>query len=304
MLLLGLLLDERVPRRFLFSPLFWLLSLGILGGLLFTVRLPHRRVAGGATALVAVFFVVLLVWSARMGSAMPLMELQLTPGGRLNIALPGRQDDLIEDHGYPMDLFAVREPQMDVLLHLHPVQTGPGIFMVQLPSMAGGSFLLFADVRHRDGTLETFAAKAELPAQTGPLVVGDDSVVVVPGLTTATPLAGPGKTTMRLPDGYGMTLQLDAALHPKTGQVLRFALHDAAGNSPADMGVSAHATVFKTDGTVFAQIHPSKTLSGDADGSEATFPFSFPSAGNYRIFVEMKHGGILETGAFDLTVLP
>ena len=38
--------------------------------------------------------------------------------------------------------------------------------------------------------------------------------------------------------------------------------------------------------------------------SEVTFPFGFPSAGAYRVFVEMKHGGIIETAAFDLNVLP
>jgi len=36
--------------------------------------------------------------------------------------------------------------------------------------------------------------------------------------------------------------------------------------------------------------------------SEVSFPFGFPSAGRYRIFVQMKHGGVIETGAFDLQV--
>jgi hypothetical protein len=309
------------PRRFLFSPLFWLLCLGILGGLIFTVRLPHRRLAGGATALIAVLFVVLLVWSARTGSAAPLMELQLVPGGRLNIALPGREGDLIEDHRHLMHLFAVREPEMDVLLHLHPIQIGPGIFTAQLPSMAGGAFLLFADVVHRDGSLETFTAQAGLPPQTGLAVTGDDTVGVAPGIARTTAVSGPGKTTVPLPDGYSMTLQLDATLHAKTGRLLCFTLLDAAGIPPADMqlymGMSAHAAVFKTDGTVFAHIHPAGTIPMAAYGgsmsgmdmsatpsSAATFPFGFPSAGAYRVFVEMKHGGVIETGAFDLTVIP
>jgi hypothetical protein len=33
-----------------------------------------------------------------------------------------------------------------------------------------------------------------------------------------------------------------------------------------------------------------------------SFPYGFPSAGQYRIFVQMKHGNIIETGAFDASV--
>jgi hypothetical protein len=30
-----------------------------------------------------------------------------------------------------------------------------------------------------------------------------------------------------------------------------------------------------------------------------SFPYGFPSAGRYRIFVQMKHGATVETGVFD-----
>jgi hypothetical protein len=81
------------------------------------------------------------------------------------------------------------------------------------------------------------------------------------------------------------------------------------------MGMQAHAAVFKDDGSVFAHIHPDGTIpmaaySGNMSGmempagaaSEVAFPFGFPSAGKYRVFVQMKHGGVVETGAFDLQV--
>jgi hypothetical protein len=32
------------------------------------------------------------------------------------------------------------------------------------------------------------------------------------------------------------------------------------------------------------------------------FPYGFPTAGRYRIFVQMKHGGTIETGTFDAVV--
>ena len=36
--------------------------------------------------------------------------------------------------------------------------------------------------------------------------------------------------------------------------------------------------------------------------STVTFPYGFPSTGPYRIFIQMKHGGTVETGVFDANV--
>jgi hypothetical protein len=81
------------------------------------------------------------------------------------------------------------------------------------------------------------------------------------------------------------------------------------------LGMSAHAAIFKDDGSVYAHIHPTGTIPMAAYGgqkmdmsatptNEVSFPFGFPTAGRYRIFVQMKHGGIVETAAFDLIVTP
>ncbi len=47
--------------------------------------------------------------------------------------------------------------------------------------------------------------------------------------------------------------------------------------------------------------HDMKTMDATLP-PEAVFPYGFPSAGNYRIIVQMKHGGTVETGIFDATV--
>jgi hypothetical protein len=213
-----------------------------------------------------------------------------------------------------MHLFAIRQPQMDVLLHLHPSPTEPGKFETQLPPMAPGAFLLFADVVHRDGRMETLTAQAGLPVETGHALQGDDSLGVVPGLDRTQPAQAPGATTAHLMDGYTMTLHLDRALHPRSGQLLHVTLRDPAGHPPADMqlylGMAAHAAVVKTDGSAFAHIHPAGTLPmagmemSDAPSSEVSFPFGFPSAGRYRVFVQMKHGATIETADFNLSVNP
>jgi hypothetical protein len=40
----------------------------------------------------------------------------------------------------------------------------------------------------------------------------------------------------------------------------------------------------------------------DPISNTVEFPYGFPSAGRYRIFVQMKHGTTIETGAFDAVV--
>ena len=86
------------------------------------------------------------------------------------------------------------------------------------------------------------------------------------------------------------------------------------------MGMAAHLVVASRDGSVFAHLHPSGSVSmaamqrfagttgADAhaahtmtlDGRVAV-PYAFPKAGPYRLFVQIKRGGQVLTGAFDLT---
>lgn len=83
------------------------------------------------------------------------------------------------------------------------------------------------------------------------------------------------------------------------------------------LGMAGHAAFVKTDGTVFAHTHPEGSaamadvmLTNPMSGMETSgpiapevdFPYGFPTAGKYRIFVQMKHGGTVETGVFDANV--
>lgn len=145
------------------------------------------------------------------------------------------------------------------------------------------------------------------------------------------PVAGP---QFRLPDGFTMIWNNSAKLPAKTPQVFEFTLLDPSGKPPSDMalymGMVGHAAFVKDDDTVFAHVHPSGTVSmaalmmaaaqnqpqqlkaGTMAGMNMTgmdgasripnsvgFPYGFPTAGAYRIFVQMKHGQTAETGAFD-----
>jgi hypothetical protein len=39
-------------------------------------------------------------------------------------------------------------------------------------------------------------------------------------------------------------------------------------------------------------------------GDRLSFPFAFPTAGRYRIWIQVRRNGIVRTGAFDATVAP
>jgi hypothetical protein len=127
-----------------------------------------------------------------------------------------------------------------------------------------------------------------------------------------------------LPDGYRMEwLQGNTLPRAKEAALFRFRLLAPDGSAPKDMaiymGMLGHAAFVKTDGTAFAHIHPDGSpamaavmMTGDQMGmenmdmpglpNEVNFPYGFPSPGHYRIIVQMKHGGTVETGIFDADV--
>ena len=270
------------------------------------------------------------------------MNATVQPDGVLDLKMidPGwvharKLDDFVPDHNHIMHLYAIRWPGMDVVYHLHPDQVGTGDFHLTLPSMAAGTYKLYADVVHANGFPETLVTSITVPYIHGRDLTGDDAE----GTATAVKWNGDGtetKTSYNLPDGYNMIWKRPATLTAKTPEDFTFTLVDAQGQPPKDMqlymGMVGHAAFVKTDGTVFAHIHPSGTVSmaammmaqsqngsagandmkdmpgmdmsgsGQAIPNTVSFPYGFPTSGNYRIFVQMKHGIAVETATFDASV--
>lgn len=261
-----------------------------------------------------------------------VLDLKMTDPGWLSAR---KLDDFVPDHNHLMHLYAIRWPAMDVVFHLHPDQTGTGNFQLALPSMPAGTYKLYADVVHANGFPETLVASMTLPYIRGRTLNGDDSE----GTATALKWNGEGTQTSvryKLPDGYTMVWKRPATLTAKAPEDFTFQLLDPQGQPPKNMalymGMVGHAAFVKTDGTVFAHIHPSGTVAMaalmmaqsqnagsnsndgmkdmpgmDMSGAAAVsntvgFPYGFPTSGNYRIFVQMKHGTVVETATFDAQV--
>ena len=262
-----------------------------------------------------------------------MLDLKMSDPGWLSAR---KLDDFVPDHNHLMHLYAIRWPAMDVVFHLHPDQVGTGDFHLALPSMPAGTYHLYADVVHANGFPETLVTSIKVPFIRGRALAGDDAE----GTATALKWNGGGtetSATCKLPDGYTMTWKRPTSLTAKTPEDFTFTLLDPQGQPPKDMalymGMVGHAAFVKTDGSVFAHIHPSGTVSMaalmmaqsqngnaaatmgdmkdmpgmDMSGSQSipdtvSFPYGFPTPGNYRIFVQMKHGAVIETATFDAQV--
>lgn len=242
--------------------------------------------------------------------------------------------NLLTDHGHLMHLYAIRWPEMDAVFHLHPLPNGESGFSETLPMMPAGTYRLYADVVFRNGFPETETATLIVPAGMMGAPLGSEDASATPPMISAGEL-GP---SYKLPDGYTMVWEKPAGLTANTPYKLVFHLVDAQGRPAADMqpylGMAGHAAFVKTDGTAFAHTHPDGSaampavmladesagtsmqgmsmggmsdmggmdMSAEPVSSAVTFPYGFPSAGAYRVFLQMKHGGTVETGVFDAKV--
>jgi hypothetical protein len=179
-------------------------------------------------------------------------------GGRLLLtAEDARLDALIPDHQHPMHLFAVRTPQMDRLLHLHPEMNSSGAFASNLPAMDAGTYRVYADIVHRGSEIaETLTAGFDTPQLSGRPLEGDDSAGAAPAvLGNESPLSG----------GARMIWERDAQeFKARRASLFRFRVVNADGSAAEDlqpyMGMSGHAVFLASDGSVFAHVHPSGSV--------------------------------------------
>jgi hypothetical protein len=250
-------------------------------------------------------------------------------GNQLDLAVEGLTNkkrwenpssaELILDHDKIMHLYAIRMPQMDAAYHLHPDFDGNSHFRITLPAMPPGEYALYGDIVHANGFPETLVAKVEVPAGMPGVPLAIDDAEAHPEAIDKGPLG----SSYKLPDGYMMVWDKQAKLTANTPYVFRFSLLAPDGSPATEMkpylGMAGHAAFVKTDGSVFAHTHPEGSAAMPAmmmaNGMDANmempagpitntveFPYGFPSAGAYRIFIQMKHGSTVETGVFDATV--
>jgi hypothetical protein len=223
------------------------------------------------------------------------------------IEVPIRAVHLLPDHGHEMHLFLVRMPAMDRLAHLHPAHAD-NVFTQDLPSLPAGHYQLFADIVAESGFPVTGIGSVDVPDLHCPTLTGDDTVWAEGDV---------------LANGARMIWDRPRELRAGVAQTLTFRVVETDGaDSKLEpyMGMVAHAEVIRTDATVFAHLHPNGSVAMPAlelaqrkgmamdmamampMASTLTFPFGFPRPGDYKIFVQIKRAGVIETASFDARV--
>ncbi|SDG05001.1 hypothetical protein SAMN05660662_0150 [Blastococcus aurantiacus] len=184
-------------------------------------------------------------------------------------------------HDEDLHLIAVRR-DLSGYQHVHPELSPEGTWSIPL-NLTAGMWRLFAD----------FDPAGEDAA----LVLGAD--VAVAGGFTPVPL-GEASTTAEV-DGY--TVTLDGDLVP--GQESELTLSVSRDGQPVTdlqpyLAAYGHLVALRDGDLAYLHVHPAGEP-GDGvtkPGPDITFYATAPSAGDYRLFLDFKHGDVVRTAEF------
>jgi hypothetical protein len=178
--------------------------------------------------------------------------------------------------------------------HLHPTLGPDGAWTVALPALSPGAYRAFADFAVTGG-----------PA----LTLGLD--LLVPGGALYSPLPPP--TGLLAVDGYDVSLTGAPAL----GDGGEVALTVTSGGQPITdlepyLGELGHLVVIRSSDLAFVHVHPvaapaadpDPDVTGGAAGPTVRFHVAVSGPGDYRMFFEYAHAGVVHTAAFTADVPP
>lgn len=249
-----------------------------------------------------------------------------------------RWSPFIPDHGKMMHLFAVRT-DLGAIAHLHPALVDSTRWLGALPALAPGRYQLFADIVRETGAAETMVGTLTVADSTGGAVgdpddatwagqPGGDQVALSDGTTLTwargtapivagveAPLAfvltdGDGRETSVEPflgmAGHAMvvrdSLDVFVHLHP-VGTASLAAQQALVARTAADTARGALARrLAAADSTAGAHGDMPGMVHGDALPGRFSFPYAFPKAGRYRVFVQFRRGGVIRTVPFEVSV--
>jgi hypothetical protein len=182
--------------------------------------------------------------------------------------------DFDVEHTKRMHLIVARR-DLTGFQHLHPEMDANGTWSTPLKLDEAGSYRLFADFSH-DGEATTLAAELR-----------------VDGDADLRPLPSPGPTAVS-DGGYDVRLDSGAARAGEEAE-LRFTVTKDGRPVAAEpyLGADGHLVALREGDLAFLHVHPTDAA-GDTIGFEATFP----TTGSYRLFLQFKVHGEVQTVAF------
>lgn len=162
--------------------------------------------------------------------------------------------------------------------HLHPTMAADGTWSTALTLPAPGAFRAFVDVSVSDE----------------PHTLGID--LDVPG--TYAPAALPGPSPSATIDGYDVGLHGDVIAGDESDLSFSVSKDGDAVELEPYLDAAGHLVALRAGDLAYLHTHPSPT---DEPG-RIPMATTFPSPGNYRLFLQFQHDGVVRTAAFTVEV--
>lgn len=219
-------------------------------------------------------------------------------GRELRFSITGPDGEAVTDfdelHERRMHLIVVRRDGTG-FRHLHPEMGEAGTWTVPIELSVAGVYRVFADFSVT-GVQHTLASD---------LFVSGGSFE-----------AGPFPPPARLDSTNGYEVRLHAG-EPHAGEssLLSFAIsrdgEDVVDLAPY-LGAKGHLVALREGDLAFLHVHPVEAEDEHAHGghteerggaaNEIAFAASFPTAGSYRLYLQFRHEGVVQTAEFTVSV--
>lgn len=184
------------------------------------------------------------------------------------------------EHDKPMHLIVVRRDTAG-FQHLHPEMATDGTWTVPLNLPEAGSYRIFADF---------------VPTGAASTILGTD--ISVGGAFEPRTFA-----PSRLSEVDGYQVRLDGELVPGQASPVRLTVtKDGVAITDLQPYLSAygHLVSLRTGDLAYLHVHPLGAPGDDrtAPGPRIDFVAEVPTAGNYRLFLDFQHNGVVRTAEF------
>ena len=181
-----------------------------------------------------------------------------------------------EEGGVRMHLIVVRR-DLTGYQHLHPILEGDGRWQTEMTLPDAGVYRAYADFE-RDGKKTVLA--------------GD---LFVAGQFTPARLPAPASSVEV--DGYRVELDGHAEAGTETTITYRVTRAGEPVDVEAYLGAAGHLVALREGDLAYLHVHPLAERLG-----EISFAASFPTAGQYRLFLQFKDAGRVQTAPLTLNV--